>query len=525
MVGNAGFFSMTLPPIMTERLLTEMMTEAPGGELVRTGSPNLICTVLPLHWRSNKTLPVAFKVICLGDVLDGTLVTVRAGNDDNFCGELRNATAIMKNQIAKFNDLRFVGRSGRGKWKSFTLTITLGTSPPQVTTYNKAIKVTVDGPREPRSKTRHGGPFSPFGFGPRPLLPPNFPGVGALDPLRSHESFKLPLGLSPHDWPLALSRGGPPNGYPSYLQSLASASAAAAAAAAAVQQPSHCNPMLLHSPLSATSDLHHHSHHHHSPPPMTKRSASSASISPPLKSPEFLKDHLSGGFRTVPTSLSDLTFDLSKHPSLWASSAFTGIGGPPVSGNNHSSNNNNNNISSNGSSGSGNSVHSGSHNSGSNLQSNGGNGGRSGSGTYLGPPLLPHPLLYTHLCNNAWMTNEIHNVMTKLQHHQLQQQQQQQLGMRSSPSPPTVPSIPSLSSSQNTSMISLTKKRHLIDELRGSKSPAMGETNSHKNSLVLRDNSVGNSGGKRELSPTPHSPPAKKSKSNEGKSTEVWRPY
>ena len=56
-------------------------------------------------------------MIALGDVLDGTLVTVRAGNDDNYCGELRNATAIMKNQIAKFNDLRFVGRSGRGKCK------------------------------------------------------------------------------------------------------------------------------------------------------------------------------------------------------------------------------------------------------------------------------------------------------------------------------------------------------------------------------------------------------------------------
>lgn len=38
--------------------------------------------------------------------------------------------------------------------KSFTLTITVSCSPPQVTTYNKAIKVTVDGPREPRSKTR-----------------------------------------------------------------------------------------------------------------------------------------------------------------------------------------------------------------------------------------------------------------------------------------------------------------------------------------------------------------------------------
>jgi len=38
--------------------------------------------------------------------------------------------------------------------KSFSITITVNTSPPQVATYNKAIKVTVDGPREPRSKTR-----------------------------------------------------------------------------------------------------------------------------------------------------------------------------------------------------------------------------------------------------------------------------------------------------------------------------------------------------------------------------------
>ncbi|KAJ8976050.1 hypothetical protein NQ317_017143 [Molorchus minor] len=38
--------------------------------------------------------------------------------------------------------------------KSFSLTIMVSTSPPQVATYNKAIKVTVDGPREPRSKTR-----------------------------------------------------------------------------------------------------------------------------------------------------------------------------------------------------------------------------------------------------------------------------------------------------------------------------------------------------------------------------------
>ena len=75
-----------------------------------------VCTVLPQHWRSNKTLPIAFKVVALGDVCDGTPVTIMAGNDENFCGELRNSTAIMKNQVAKFNDLRFVGRSGRGEY-------------------------------------------------------------------------------------------------------------------------------------------------------------------------------------------------------------------------------------------------------------------------------------------------------------------------------------------------------------------------------------------------------------------------
>lgn len=97
----------------TDRMVLRAQEEFPG-ELVRTGSPYFLCSALPTHWRSNKTLPVAFKVVALGDILDGTLVTVRAGNDENFHGELRNCTATMKNQVAKFNDLRFVGRSGRG---------------------------------------------------------------------------------------------------------------------------------------------------------------------------------------------------------------------------------------------------------------------------------------------------------------------------------------------------------------------------------------------------------------------------
>lgn len=145
------------------------------GDLVATASPSVLCSPLPKHWRSNKTLPSAFRVVVLAGagVQDGTLVTIRAGNDENWSSELRNAVAPLKNNVAKFNDLRFVGRSGRGKstiqlatrnyhlifrwWflgKSFTLTITVCSTPPLVATYSKAIKVTVDGPREPRSKTR-----------------------------------------------------------------------------------------------------------------------------------------------------------------------------------------------------------------------------------------------------------------------------------------------------------------------------------------------------------------------------------
>ncbi|XP_047349534.1 protein lozenge isoform X2 [Vespa velutina] len=112
----------------TERLVGEAQAEHPG-ELVRTGSPYFLCSQLPTHWRSNKTLPVAFKVVALGEVGDGTLVTVRAGNDENCCAELRNSTALMKNQVAKFNDLRFVGRSGRGQQHQQFRALGLGQRP------------------------------------------------------------------------------------------------------------------------------------------------------------------------------------------------------------------------------------------------------------------------------------------------------------------------------------------------------------------------------------------------------------
>ncbi|VVC37447.1 p53-like transcription factor, DNA-binding,Runt domain,Acute myeloid leukemia 1 protein [Cinara cedri] len=151
----------------TEAAVNEVTAEHPG-ELVRTGCPYMLCSALPTHWRSNKTLPGAFKVVILSEVPDGTAVTLKAGNDENCSAELRNCSALVKNQIAKFNDLRFVGRSGRGK--SFTITITVATCPPQVATYNKAIKVTVDGPREPRSKSRQPHQFRALGLGQRPFM-------------------------------------------------------------------------------------------------------------------------------------------------------------------------------------------------------------------------------------------------------------------------------------------------------------------------------------------------------------------
>ena len=109
---GCGPSSSSIPPSQQQ----SMSLPGIGGELVRTGSPCVLCSSLPTHWRSNKTLPAAFRVVCLGSIDDGTLVTVRAGNDENWSAELRNGTAVMKNHVAKFNDLRFIGRSGRGKF-------------------------------------------------------------------------------------------------------------------------------------------------------------------------------------------------------------------------------------------------------------------------------------------------------------------------------------------------------------------------------------------------------------------------
>ncbi|KAK4873558.1 hypothetical protein RN001_012918 [Aquatica leii] len=235
---------MHLPPTDMYNNMQESLQEY-HGELVQTGSPTVLCSALPNHWRSNKSLPIAFKVVALDDIQDGTVVTLRAGNDENYCAELRNCTAVMKNQVAKFNDLRFVGRSGRGK--SFSLSIMISSSPFQVATYNKAIKVTVDGPREPRTKSSfqygYGIPGLPGAFNPFLLNPgwldaaymtyawpdyfrtrPNFPQQTNIHPSLIKGSTPLPPGniQTPNDF--YVPQGAtPPSGFhnPPYLSSTA----------------------------------------------------------------------------------------------------------------------------------------------------------------------------------------------------------------------------------------------------------------------------------------------------------------
>ena len=119
---NGQHADVNLTQLRRKRTLPEVLSQYPG-QLVETQNPNFVCTKLPSHWRCNKSLLKIFEVLSLSDIPDGTKVILTAGNDSNPAAELRNATATFKNQVARFNDLRFVGRSGRGEWEINTFGI------------------------------------------------------------------------------------------------------------------------------------------------------------------------------------------------------------------------------------------------------------------------------------------------------------------------------------------------------------------------------------------------------------------
>lgn len=145
----------------------EVLRRTPNGSFQITASPNILCSKLPSHWRlfldkinsyliffrSNKSLLHQFCVVILYPVVDGTKVTVMAGNEENPIADIKNNETEVQGQIARFSDLRFVGKSGRGK--NFNLTITIHSkSMKEVAIVNGVIKVTVDGPRESRNSNK-----------------------------------------------------------------------------------------------------------------------------------------------------------------------------------------------------------------------------------------------------------------------------------------------------------------------------------------------------------------------------------
>ncbi|CAF0756165.1 unnamed protein product [Didymodactylos carnosus] len=111
-------------------------------------NPYFECSSLPNHWRKNKSLRFILKPKPNIDIKSNTRVMILAGNEFNPCASLKNNISWFRNGQAEFNDLRFLGASGRGK--KFTLAIFVDTNPPQQCTYRRAIKITVDGPRKKR---------------------------------------------------------------------------------------------------------------------------------------------------------------------------------------------------------------------------------------------------------------------------------------------------------------------------------------------------------------------------------------
>lgn len=75
----------------------------------------------------------------LNGVRGKTEVSLVACNEETGVAQLRNNKCELENGVATFDDLRFVGRSGRGK--AFNVVITIHTDPVQIATLQEVIKV------------------------------------------------------------------------------------------------------------------------------------------------------------------------------------------------------------------------------------------------------------------------------------------------------------------------------------------------------------------------------------------------
>ena len=131
-----------------------MVVRHPSPYFRSTDNHCVSCTHLPECWRARKHLENPFRVLFKhACVPDGTRVVVSAFNNNNPDAEVRNNIALVRNGMAVFGDLRFVGKSGRGA--KFHVLIRAETQPRHIVAiYRDAIKITVDGPRAPRSRIK-----------------------------------------------------------------------------------------------------------------------------------------------------------------------------------------------------------------------------------------------------------------------------------------------------------------------------------------------------------------------------------
>lgn len=132
-------------------------------------------------------------VLILYPVEDGTRVTVAAGNEENDVADVKNNIAEVHQQVAKFSDLRFVGKSGRGK--NFNLTITVHRKDiMEVAIVSSVIKVTVDGPRDSRNtyKSNH---YQPYSINHKRLIQPTMfpPNPMFMNPITMNKYFDAPM--------------------------------------------------------------------------------------------------------------------------------------------------------------------------------------------------------------------------------------------------------------------------------------------------------------------------------------------
>lgn len=84
------------------------------SEMTDTSNPFITCTQLSLNQRENSRLPKKFQVVTTRPIPNGTTAILRATNNVVPFAVLRNNTAIFEKNCAKFDDLRFASKSGRG---------------------------------------------------------------------------------------------------------------------------------------------------------------------------------------------------------------------------------------------------------------------------------------------------------------------------------------------------------------------------------------------------------------------------